>query len=226
VERLPAGEFCRFAFYKVRRDWKEIDPSARRGYVDGFQKALEGFTEQVWTRSYTTQGFRGDADFLLWSVTRELPLLEQLAGAIAKTDLAYHLDTSYHYLSMTRESIYLKGHGHGTNAEDTKTGEWLFIYPFVKTREWYKLPFEVRHKMMGEHFKIGHQFPNVKINTTYSYGLDDQEFVLAFETDSPRDFQALVIKLRDSEASSYTLRDTPIFTCLQRPLGEILASLL
>ena len=78
---------------------------------------------------------------------------------------------------------------------------------------------------MIEHFKIGHQFPNVKINTTYSFGLDDQEFVLAFETDAPQDFQSLVIKLRDSEASSYTLRDTPIFTCLQKPLADVLGSL-
>ena len=71
--------------------------------------------------------------------------------------------------------------------------------------------------MMGEHFRIGHKYPNVKIHTTYSYGLDDQEFVLAFETDDLEDFLNLVEDLRFTETRKYTLRDTPIFTCRAMP---------
>ena len=79
--------------------------------------------------------------------------------------------------------------------------------------------------MMGVHFKAGHRFPSVTIHTAYSYGLDDQEFMLGFETDSPQDFLDLVMALRETEASAYTQRETPIFTCLNMELPRVLDSL-
>ncbi|MBI4355461.1 MAG: chlorite dismutase family protein, partial [Candidatus Omnitrophica bacterium] len=75
---------------------------------------------------------------------------------------------------------------------------------------------------MDEHIKTGNKYPSVRLHTTYSFGLDDQEFVVAFETDAPQDFLDLVMELREAQASRFTLRDTPIFTCIARPLGEIL----
>ena len=102
---------------------------------------------------------------------------------------------------------------------------YLFIYPFVKTHEWYQLPQEERQRMMNQHFSIGHRYPSVKISTAYSFGLDDQEFVLGFETDEPEAFLDLVMELRESEARPYTLRDTPIFTCINKPLRDCLEDL-
>jgi chlorite dismutase len=95
----------------------------------------------------------------------------------------------------------------------------------VKTREWYSRPAEQRQEMMDEHIRIGMKYRSVKLHTTYSFGLDDQEFVVAFETDFPADFLDLVQELRETKASSYTLRDTPMFTCRQRGLGECLEAL-
>ncbi|MBI2956336.1 MAG: chlorite dismutase family protein, partial [Acidobacteria bacterium] len=89
----------------------------------------------------------------------------------------------------------------------------------------YKMTESSRQGMMKEHIQIGHKYPRVKLNTTYSFGLDDQEFVLAFESDYPEDFLGLVMELRESEASRYTLRDTPIFTCVHRPIDEVLGLL-
>jgi chlorite dismutase len=83
----------------------------------------------------------------------------------------------------------------------------------VKTRPWYELPKADRQRIMDEHIGIGHRYHGIRINTTYSYGLDDQEFVVAFEGDDPGEFLALVRDLRDSVSSSYTERDTPMFTC-------------
>jgi chlorite dismutase len=96
---------------------------------------------------------------------------------------------------------------------------------FVKTREWYSRPAEQRQEMMDEHIRIGSKYRSVKLHTTYSFGLDDQEFVVAFETDYPSDFLDLVQELRETKASSYTLRDTPMFTCRQRTIGECLEAL-
>jgi chlorite dismutase len=92
----------------------------------------------------------------------------------------------------------------------------------VKKRIWYRLPYERRKAMMVEHFAIGHRYPQVKINTAYSFGLDDQEFVVAFECDEPAAFLDLVMELRESQASRYTERETPIFTCVLMPPADAL----
>ena len=102
--------------------------------------------------------------------------------------------------------------------------DYLFVYPFVKTREWYSRNADQRQEMMDEHIRIGSKYRSVKLHTTYSFGLDDQEFVVAFETDNPADFLDLVQELRETKASSYTLRDTPMFTCRQRSLARMFRS--
>ena len=103
--------------------------------------------------------------------------------------------------------------------------KYIFVYPFLKTREWFLLTKAARQGMMDEHIEVGHRFPSVKLNTTYSFGLDDQEWVVAFESDKPEDFLDLVMALRETEGSRYTLRDTPIFTCLFMSPREALDAL-
>jgi chlorite dismutase len=128
---------------------------------------------------------------------------------------------------MMRPSPYLGRHKH-PDQEGRRTrlkpagGRYLFVYPMVKKRIWYRLPYERRKAMMVEHFAIGHRFPQVKINTAYSFGLDDQEFVVAFECDEPAAFLDLVMELRESQASRYTERETPIFTCVLMPPADAL----
>ena len=101
----------------------------------------------------------------------------------------------------------------------------MFVYPFVKTREWYLLDADERWRIMQEHIKVGREYPTVDLNTSYSFGLDDQEFVVAFETDEPRDFLDLVQRLRTTESSRYTKRDTPTFTCVSTSVERALAAL-
>ncbi|EQD54892.1 Chlorite dismutase, partial [mine drainage metagenome] len=129
-----------------------------------------------------------------------------------------YLETTYAYLGMARRSEYLGDHAHGGEGSSSRRRPfdrpYLFVYPFVKKREWYGLPFEERRRIMGEHFRIGHQYPNVQIHTGYSFGIDDMEFVLAFETDAPAEFLDLVNDLRPTEVSRYTALETPIFTCV------------
>ena len=108
---------------------------------------------------------------------------------------------------------------------DEQPGKYCIVYPFVKTREWYLIPFEERKKMMEEHIAVGRKFPQIRLNTTYSFGLDDQEFVLAFETDEPGDFLDLVQELRSSVSSAYTLTDVPIFTCVASTARGMVESL-
>ena len=195
-----------------------------------FQGVLETYAERMILRSYSLVGIRGDCDFLLWCVGEDLETIQELHVALLGTGLGQYASLPYSYLSQTRRSIYVDKHRHagqeGTRLAITPgTAKYLFVYPFVKTRAWYLLPLEERQAIMDVHIKVGHDFPSVRINTAYSFGLDDQEFVVAFESDSPSDFLDLVMKLRETKSSEYTLRDTPIFTCIAMGAAEALDAL-
>jgi chlorite dismutase len=172
-------------------------------------------------------GIRGDCDFMLWRIGYQLEPLQQMGADLLATGLGRYLTLPYSYLSMTKRSMYIEQHVH-EGQEDSRTrlvpgrSKYLFVYPMVKQRRWYRLPFEDRQRAMDEHIQTGHKYPSVRINTTYSFGLDDQEFVVAFESNKPEDFLDLVQELRGSESSIYTERETPIFTCVRRPIAEVL----
>jgi chlorite dismutase len=177
-------------------------------------------------RTYSLVGLKADVEMMVWSIAPTLGPLQELHARLLGTPLGGYLDTPYSYLGMGRRSEYLGDHAHGGEGSSGQRRPfdlpYLFVYPFVKKREWYGLPFEERRKIMGEHFRIGHKYPNVQIHTGYSFGLDDQEFILGFETESPSEFLDLVSDLRPTEASRYTALETPIFTCVLTPAGRML----
>jgi chlorite dismutase len=222
--RPPAPRVCvAFTFYRLRREALVLLKEQRQQMAKEFVAAADAAAEHLGLlRPYSLLGTRADADFLLWQAAERPEDLQRFAAALRRTALFAYLETPYHYLSMTRRSMYLDKHqgdpGRAVVKPDGAT--YLFVYPFVKTRAWYALPPEERQRMMDVHIKVGRKYPGVKINTTYSYGLDDQEFVVAFEGDSPAEFLDLVMELRSTEASSYTLRDTPSFTGVATSLAE------
>jgi chlorite dismutase len=220
-------QFVKFNFFKIDPAWRRLSEAERDAGKRAFQGVLEDYAERMILRTYSLVGIRGDCDFLLWTISEDLHVFPRFASELLATGLGNYAALPYSYLSQTRRSMYVDKHRHGDQEGTRLTvtpgkAKYLFVYPFVKTRAWYMLPKERRQEMMDTHIKIGHTFPSVKLNTTYSYGLDDQEFVLAFESDQPSDFLDLVMVLRETEASSYTERDTPIFTCIAMSPGEML----
>ena len=223
-------QYVRFVFFRVDPAWRRLPPIERDTGRAELTRVVEDWSERILIRTYSTQGTRGDCELMLWEVSENLDDFHTLASDIASSDMGAYLDTPYAYLSMTKHSMYVSEHTHegqhGTRLVIAPGGcKYLFVYPFLKTRAWYLLPYPERQRIMSAHIAMGHKYPTVKINTTYSFGLDDQEFVLAFETDYPGDFLDLVQELRETESSSFTLRDTPIFTCVAMPIREILDSL-
>jgi len=221
-------QFVRFAFYKVDPAWRRLPGPERAAGKGQFAAVIEELAERMLLRTFSTVGTRGDADLMLWQASSRLEDLQELATRLAATTLGPYLQMPHSFLAMTRRSIYIEGHAH-EGQERTQVrprgSKYLFVYPFVKSRAWYQLTKAARQTMMEEHFAIGHKYPGVKINTTYSYGLDDQEFVLAFESDDAASFLDLVMELRETEASQHTLRDVPSFTCLALPVREVLEAL-
>ncbi len=203
--------YVKYTFFKVDSDWRRIPRQANETSKNEFLNALEELGNQLSIRTYSLVGTRGDADFAIWAITDSLEALQEFHSSLLKTDLGKYLSTPYSYLAMFKPSEYF-----GKAAEPEPVGsKYLFVYPFTKKREWYGLPFEERQRMMRDHVQTGHKYSSVKIHTAYSFGLDDYEFILSFETDHPEDFLNLVMDLRTSEASKYTALETPTFTCVR-----------
>ena len=224
-------DFVKYSFFKVDPAWRLLPEKERQDSKAQFAEVLNEFSGRVSMSSYSMVGTRGDADFLLWKVSEELEAINELMARVNHTGLAPYLTMPYSYLAMTRRSPYIDDHKHegqeGTGSATMRIigRKYLFIYPFVKTHEWYQLPKGERQALMNEHFVIGHNYPDVKISTAYSFGLDDQEFVLGFETDNPSNFLDLVMELRESKVRPYTLIDTPIFSCISKSVEACLGDL-
>ena len=217
----------KYTFFKVEPHWRHLKKEERTADKQQFASIVNGFAQRNTLRSYSLIGIRGDTDLMFWTTNKRLEDIQGFVSELLSSSLGKYLRIPYSYLAITRTSEYLGSHHHegqegaalSRRPGDTK---YLFVYPFTKKREWYFLPHEERTIMMAQHFKIGHKYPSIRIHTGYSFGLDDQEFVLAFETDNPADFSELVIELRNSEASRYTALETPIFTCIAMNIADIL----
>lgn len=226
-EKLPA-QYINYLFFKLDPEWRRMPDDERRRGREEFLEAAEKHSEDMLLRPYSLMGLRADADFMLWRIGYDLDAFEDMTAALMKTGLGKYLTVTYSYFGLARRSIYVGEHTPGFENRRyivPGEGEYNFVYPFVKTRGWYRLPLEERQRMMNEHMQIGRRHYPVKNNTAYCFGIDDYEFILSFEAETPEKFQDLMMELRESEASSYTELDTPIFTCRRRALSEILETL-
>jgi|RhiMethySRZTD1v2_1073278.scaffolds.fasta_scaffold1046526_1 chlorite dismutase len=224
-------QFVNFAFYKLDPEFRRLGDhdkiQARSEFLNVFQTHQQ---PGMICLTYSTAGLRGDADFLLWRISLNTDSFQQHTRLLNKTRLGAYLTTPHSLLSMTKRSMYVDKLD-PFHTPESRTHiipgkrKYLFVYPFVKTRDWYLLPLEERQKIMDVHIRVGNKYPSVKLNTTYSFGLDDQDFVVAFETEEPKDFLDLVMELRETQSSKFTQRDTPIFTCVQTPMENVLDQL-
>jgi chlorite dismutase/nitrite reductase/ring-hydroxylating ferredoxin subunit len=231
AQRLTRRQYVRFAFYRVDPAWRRLPAEEQASHKRELLDVVRSFNRRMLLRPYSLIGTRADAELLLWQIAESPLPFRELASAIAATRMGGYLTMIYSYFSQTKRSIYeIRGADGGEEEEerlviDPTEAQYLFVYPFVKTREWYQMSVQARQGMMDEHIEIGRKYPSVRLNTTYSFGLDDYEFIVAFETDEPSDFLDLVQELRETSVSMYTLQDTPLFTCINMRLEEALDAL-
>ncbi len=224
-------QFVNFSFFKLdpafrRLPQEEIDKGKKE-----FIEVLEDYdnSDEVIVLTYTMVGIRADAEIMLWRISYRLEAFQEMTTRLLSTGLGKYLNQTYSYFSQTKRSMYMDIFNPEHEEDRTHIipgkAKYLFIYPFTKKREWYLLTKFTRQGIMDEHIHVGNKFPSVKLNTTYSFGIDDYEFVVAFETDYPDDFLDLVMELRETEGSRYTLEDTPIFTCTALSIHDAVDSL-
>ncbi|MFM9107968.1 MAG: chlorite dismutase family protein [Chloroflexota bacterium] len=212
-------QFVKFNFFKVDPGWRRLGRLERDEHIAELTGLVARWQERNLVRCYSTFGLRGDVDLMIWQVSYELDDIQQMTSEIFGTGLGAWLTQPHSYLSMTKNSAYVEKYAGPGEDRFTRlslapgNAKYLFVYPMTKAREWYGLPKEERQEAMNQHIAIGATYSSIKINTTYSFGRYDPEFVVAFEGDEPGDFLDLVQELRGSVSSAYTLTDVPVFTC-------------
>ena len=154
-----------------------------------------------------------------------MDLIQEMTAKLFRTSLGSHLESADVYLAVTKDRMFV-----ANSVKDRKhvvAGEkkYHFVYPCAKHKDWYEKSAGERDALIEENFMVGKRFENIKIHLTHAFGFSDQEYIISFETDEPRDFLALAEELRQTPASKFTLRGMPVYTCRQRPLMECLDAL-
>jgi chlorite dismutase len=219
---VPTRHFVKYTFLKLDPAWRRLEDDVRDGHKREFAAACADFADGHLLRAFSTVGTRGDTDLMLLAQAQNLDRIHEFHVVLAQSGLMKWAQIPYSYLAMTKPSEYSDESRLEVRPAHAK---YLFVYPFVKTRAWYTLDPQERYRIMQEHIKLGREYPEIDLNTSYSFGLDDQEFVVAFETDDPASFLDLVQRLRTTESSLYTLRDTPTFTCINTSVERALSAL-
>ena len=186
--------FAKFTFFKLDPAWQRRDAEARAEDKREFLAACEDFATDRSLRAYSTVGTRGDTDLLLLAQSPVLEDIHTFHVVLAQSGLAKWATIPHSYLAMTKRSPYSESEARPEIC--TSERRYLIIYPMDKKREWYRLPARRARRIMAEHIAIGRRYPEITINTAYSFGLDDQEFVVSFECDEPGEFLDLVQELR------------------------------
>ena len=215
--------FIKFTFLKIDPAWQRREGEERAQDKRELLAACEDYATDRPLRAYSTVGTRGDTDLLLVTQSPHLREIHSFHVVLAQSGLAKWASIPHSYLAMTKPSPYSESE---TRPELlTSKHKYAFIYPMDKKREWYRLEPTERRRIMADHIETGRRYPQITINTAYSFGIDDQEFVVSFECDEPADFLDLVQELRGTESSAWTLRDTPIFSCVAMSVGQALDAL-
>jgi chlorite dismutase len=216
--------YLNFSFFKVDPKWRWLNEIGKEEAAKEFLGLLEVASTKMKIRTYSTLGLRDDAEFMLWMISDSIEKMQIFTSKIYSTILGKYVEPSQIYLSASRPSLYSNKVVPGFAKEESPM-KYVVVYPFVKSREWYLLPFEERRKMMEEHILVGRKFPQIRLNTSYSFGIDDQDFMLAFETNDLMDFQDLIIQLRETQVSRYVVKDTPMIVCIYKDVASIIKSL-
>ena len=224
-EEAQSTQYYNYAFFKIDPKWRWMADLAKSESAKEVVSAM--VNSNVRFRTYSTLGFRDDADFLFWFVSDSPDNIQNAISRLYVTVFGKYITPSHSYLSCSRQSLYAGNSAKSTIsfADNIGAKKYAIVYPFTKTREWYLLPMERRKEMMTEHIRVSQKYPEILLNTTYSFGIHDQDFMLAFETEDIKQFQDLIIDLRETAVSAFIKSDVPMIVCIKKDIMPLIASL-
>lgn len=215
-----------FAFFRFKQDHTHLPPAERRAFHQKWIAELKQSAQH--TNIYQVYPAHSRADILVWSALEadESSATAEFLRKFACATNPYRslIEPVEMLWGLTKPSQYTKTRS--TQEIDPFAAQrrtYLVMYPFVKTVEWYLMSRDARQGMMNEHIRIGKQYPEITQLLLYSFGLQDQEFIVVYEMDDLAQFSDLVYELRDSEARRFTERDTPLYTGIYHSAEDTLA---
>jgi chlorite dismutase len=220
-----ARNYVKYTFLQVDAAWRRRSAAERAADKAEFAAACNEFSSTHYLRAYSLVGTRGDCDLLVRAIAPSLDPIHELHVLLNQSGLMRWADVPHSYLAMTKESPYSDQPDQPLAPREGADSKYLIVYPMWKKREWYGLSAEERMRVMRDHIAVARRFNGIETNTAYSFGLDDQEFVVAFDADDPSEFLDLVQELRSTESSAYTASETPIFTCIRSSVERALDAL-
>ena len=218
-------QYVNFMFFRVNPEWRKLNSDTKTIFKSEFQSVYDKCRDGFLLFSYSLVGFDSKADLMFWRIGTSLDLIQEMTAKLNRTNLGSFLEISDNYLSVTKKRMFVGDPTEDRRCVSAGTTKYHFVYPCAKQKESLELSGEDRDAMIEENFMVGMKFPNIKIHLTHAFGFSDQEYLISFETDDPKDFLAIAEELRETSAAKYTLRGMPVYTCRQRPLMECLDAL-
>jgi chlorite dismutase len=216
--------YLKYTFLRVLPEWRRRSDAERAQDKRELGAACDAFAADHFLRAYSLVGTRGDCDLMIRALAPRLEPIHELHVLLNQAGMMRYAEVAHSYLALTKESVY-SDEEQPTAPRPGSDRRYLIVYPMWKKREWYALPPDERMRIMRGHIETGRRYTGIEINTAYSYGLDDQEFVVSFDADDPAEFLDLVQELRSTESSAYTASETPIFTCIRASVERALDAL-
>ncbi len=173
---------------------------------------------------YDLQGMRADADYMLWWIAPTSDELQEMFVNFRRTKLGYASEPVWSAMALHRPAEFNKGHIPAFLAEE-EAKNYVCVYPFVRSYEWYLLDPAERRQMLAEHGKMAREYPDVRANTVSSFALNDYEWMLAFEADELHRIVDLMRHLRGAEARRHTRVEIPFYTGRRKPVADLVSSL-
>ncbi|GAA0696850.1 chlorite dismutase family protein [Kitasatospora atroaurantiaca] len=174
--------------------------------------------------TYDVSGLRADADVMIWWHAEDSDDLQEAYNRFRRTAVGRVLEPVWSNMALHRPAEFNKSHIPAFLA-DERPRDYVCVYPFVRSYEWYLLPDEERRAMLAEHGQMARGYPDVRANTVASFALGDYEWLLAFEADELHRIVDLMRDLRPSRARLHVREEVPFYTGRRKPVAELLNGL-
>jgi peroxiredoxin len=219
------NEVIRYTLWSVFK-LRDVLPEDRSGYAAEVEELFEQLAaKDVTVRgTYDVSGLRADADVMIWWHSGTADALQEAYNLFRRTKLGRALEPVWSNMALHRPAEFNKAHIPAFLADEVAR-EYVCVYPFVRSYDWYLLPDEDRRRMLAEHGKMARGFPDVRANTVASFALGDYEWLLAFEADELHRIVDLMRHLRASEARRHVREEVPFYTGRRKPVAELVAGL-
>jgi chlorite dismutase len=213
--------YALYPCFKASPGFRDLNVDDAAQEVENLVKEWDGVTVRG---AYSTAGFRADTDLMLWLIGPSPDAVQDALLSFGRTEAGRRMELSWTFMGVVKPAEFTADHAPAF-ARGESPRRFLCVYPFVRTTEWYLLPAEERSALLREHGEIGREFPDVLANTTSAFGINDWEWILAFEADDLDRIVECIRRLRGAEARRFTKEEVPFVTGIRKDVGSAFAGL-